>query len=401
MTEHSHGDYETRSTVDLAKAGVHVYASHPSTAPWCFAWTIAEEEIDLWTPHAPGPIARLFDFIAQGGVFVAHNAAFELAIWNLLMAPRFGWPTLPIEQVRCTMAMAYALALPGSLENAAAAVGLDIGKDMEGRAVMMQLSRPRKIHTDDNEAANEIRSVWGLAALYRNAGDTETADRYSARASQLLDQYKKNFTWWDTPEKLARVYGYCKNDVAVERKLEKRLLPLSSAEQRLWVLDQQVNNRGVYIDMPAVDRAMGVVEDATARLNGRMALLTAGDVKTCSQVQALKEWIEEKGVAVDGLAKADLADLLARTDLPTEVRAALLLRQEAAKSSTAKLKSMRACSNDDNRARGLHQFCAAGTGRWGGRRLQTQNFPRSTIPQDDIDAVLALLADEDTMADFL
>jgi DNA polymerase len=350
VTGQSHGDFETRSTVDLPKTGVHVYADAPDTDVWCFGWAIGDEAVEMWKPHDPGNIARLFEYLDMGGLFVAHNAAFELAIWNRLCVPRYGWPALPVQQVRCTMAMAYAMALPGSLEQAAAAVGLDIGKDMDGRSLMLRMSKPRSFAKDGSPI------------------------------------------WWDDADRRERLYAYCRQDVEVERQLEKRLMPLSPAEQRLWELDMQVNDRGVQIDLPAVHAAMAVVEEQKRRLDAEMLRVTGGFVSGCTKVQDLVDWIDLNGVKTGGIAKADVLDLLGREDLPPVVRKALLLRQAAAKSSTAKLKSMVASAGADGRARGLLQFHGAATGRWAARRIQTQNMPRPTMDQVDIEAVLDILS---------
>ena len=138
-----HIDFETRSATDLKKVGLDNYARDPSTDVWCMGFAFDDEPVDLLTmPELYNrrmalthPVAR---HIAEGGEVVAHNAAFELAIWNNKLR-RFGWPELKIEQTRCTMAMTYAMALPGSLEKAAAAVGIKEQKNMAGHRLMMQM----------------------------------------------------------------------------------------------------------------------------------------------------------------------------------------------------------------------------------------------------------------------
>lgn len=340
-----HIDFETRSTVDLKKAGVHVYAAHPHTDVWCMAYAVDAGPVELWTPDDVFcPFALKPDDLVY-----AHNASFELAIWNGLMAPRYGWPPLPIPQVRCTMVMAYALGLPGGLEQASAAVGLDAQKDMDGRRLMLQLSAPRRV-------------VNGV------------------------------LVWWDDPAKLEKLYAYCRQDVVVERSLGKRLLPLSPDEQALWELDQEINNRGLYVDLRAIDVAQSVISDSRITLDNEMVRVTGGNVTACSKVSDLTDWIKNQGVAVDGVAKSDVSDLLARGDLPANVRRALELRRDAAKSSTAKLAAMKAAAGEDNRVRGTLQFHGAATGRWAGRRVQTQNFPRPGISQEEIDQVFDILA---------
>jgi DNA polymerase len=279
--------------------------------------------------------------VEAGGIVVAHNAAFELAIWNNVMVPRYGWPVLRPEQVRCTMAMAYAMSLPGSLDAAAAAVGLDYRKDQAGYRLMLQMCKP-----------------------------------------------KADGSWREDDESKQRLYAYCRQDVEVERELEKRMMQLSASEQRVWALDHTINNRGIAIDIAAVRAAIAVVEAEQKRLNADMRSMTQGAVSACTQNKALLEWVQAQGVDIGGVAKADVLDALAGEDLPCSVREALRLRQEAAKSSTAKLKAMLECVSADGRVRNTLQYHGAGTGRWAGRKIQVQNFPRPKIKQYAVEDVL-------------
>lgn len=347
-----HIDFETRSNVDLKKTGVHVYAADESTDVWCMAYAIDDGPVELWTPDdlfLPFPESLLNPESLDVQIY-AHNAAFELAIWNGCMTRRYGWPALPTHLVHCTMALAYAMALPGSLENAASALGLAMGKDKEGHRLMMQMSGPRRIEKDGT------------------------------------------LIWWDDDARKQRLYEYCKQDIVVERELEKRLMKLPAVERELWLLDQEINNRGVYIDLPAVNAAIALVEYEKERLDKEMEIATGGRVAACSQVAELTRWIQEHGIEIDGLAKADVAALLeGTTALPDAVRRALELRREAAKSSTAKLKSMAQAVSADSRVRGIFQYHGASTGRWAGRRIQPQNLPRPTISQKDIEYAIGVM----------
>lgn len=328
-----HTDFESRSTIDLRTAGLDNYARHPTTDAWCMAFAFGDESVDLWAMGQRLP-DRVRRHVESGGLVLAHNAAFELAIWNCIMVPRYGWPVLRPEQVRCTMAMAYAMGLPGALDNAAAAVGLEHQKDKKGYRLMLQMCRPRGFAPDGSPI------------------------------------------WWDDPDKLEKLYDYCRQDVWTERELAHRLLPLSDSEQDLWLLDQRINNRGVMIDMGAVKAAMEIVQAEQDRLNARMREVTDGFVGACTQATALARWLRKKGVVVEGVAKAHVLDALDAEGLPSECREALLLRQEAAKSSTAKLRAMREAVSADGRLRGMFQYHGAHTGRWAGRRVQLQNIPR-------------------------
>ena len=357
-----HFDFETRSAVDLKNASTHAYAVDPSTDVWCMAYAIGEGQVQLWKQGEPFP-SILMDILGpefyernkDDFYFVAHNAAFELTIWNNLCVKKYGWPPLPIERTYCTMAMAYAQALPASLENAAVAVNLDVKKDMDGRRLMVQMASPRRRNDDGT------------------------------------------FAWWDQPERLERLYAYCVNDVIVERELEKKLLHLSPAERAVWLLDQKINDRGVRMDIPNIVKAMSTIDSEKERLNALMSSTTWGAVNGVGNVSSLMAFAEDYGVYSNGLAKGDIAKLLAKGNLPEQVKQALEIRKEGAKASTAKLKAMLLGVSPDWRVRGMMQYHAATTGRWGGRKVQPQNFPRPDMSVDEILDALNYLDDPDML----
>ena len=358
-------DFETRSTVDLKAAGLDNYVKHASTDVWCMGYAFGDEPVEIWTPPAPCP-PRIREHTEGGGTLCAHNASFEFQVWNGVAAPRYGWPELRLEQLDCTMARAYAMSLPGSLEKAAAAVGIREQKDLAGGRLMMQMARPRSYHGD--------------------TGPNSTPNMYA-------DDPQRAPIWWDDADKLQALYEYCKQDVRVERELAKRLMPLSDDEQALWVLDQRINARGVYVDREAVQAAIGIVRAEQDRLNKEMRRVTKNFVGFCTETARITKWVQSRGVPVDGIAKADVLDALERTDLPADVREALLLRQEAGKSSTAKLSAMLAAASEDGRLRGMFQYHGAGTGRWAGRKVQLHNLPRPSMKQDEIERVFDVLGD--------
>lgn len=350
-----HLDFETRSAVDLKSAGLDNYARDPSTDVWCVAYALDDDPVQLYYPAMKEDI--FYDIInhvrddgtGKPGIIVAHNAAFELAIWNGVLAGRYNWPILKPEQMRCTMAMAYAMGLPGSLDGAAAALGIDQRKDEKGSRVMMQLAKPRKV--------NEDGSV----------------------------------IWWDDPAKLQILYDYCKQDVEVERALHKRLRELSPDEQELWLLDQKINARGIKVDLPSITRATALVDAEKARMDQAIRDITGNVVAGCTDVAQLTAWLRYKGVNTEGVAKAHVTELLSHDELPDECRTALQLRQAAAKSSTAKLAAMAERAGKDGRMRGLFQYHGAATGRWAGRGPQLHNVPRPVVlhEQDEIEDVIA------------
>ena len=348
----AHIDFETYSVCDLPVNGLDNYASHKTTGAHCLGNVFDDEAVQLINMHTDKvtPDHPLLRHVASGGVVVAHNAAFELAIWNKVCVPRYGWPELKVEQTRCTMAMAYAMALPGKLELAAKAVGISKQKDIKGAGVMRKLATPKA-----------DGSLW----------------KYS-----------------DDPELFERLFAYCRQDVEVERELDSRINHLSFYEQRVWELDQLINQRGVQIDLDSVAQAIKLVEQETSRLNSEMLAITGGVVGKCSEVQLLCKWIRSQGVDIGGLSKRSVIDALDGA-LPARVRQALALRKEAAKTSTAKLIAMRERASKDGRVRGSLQYHGASTGRWAGRGLNVQNLPRPRpgVKQSDIETIFNKLHD--------
>lgn len=334
-----HIDFETFSAADLTVVGLDNYAKHSSTGVHCMAYVFDDGAVDLWVPGMMSPDA--LEHVEAGGLVYCHNASFELAIWNNVCVPKYGWPPLKLEQMRCTMAMAYAMSLPGSLDKSSAALGVDMRKDIKGSRVMLQLAQPKA-----------DGAFWSPA---------------------------------DAPEKFNQLYDYCKQDVEVERAIHGRLMELSDAEQAVWQLDQRINQRGVQIDLKAVNEAIKLVNSEKKRLDADMLRVTGGDVGRCTEVLQLVKWIRSQGVEVKGLAKADVLDALRDDSLPANVKAALNLRREAAKSSTAKLVAMRDAASSDGRVRGMFQYHGANTGRWAGRRVQLQNMTRGGLAPADVE----------------
>lgn len=364
-----HIDFETRSKVDLPATGVYVYAADLSTDVWCAAYAVDDGPVELWVPHyrpyhdgnisiGKDSVVTTLDCadvirkaIEDNWTIVAHNANFERAMWAGVLTPRYGWPLPKLEQWRCTMAAALSMSLPASLNNAAAAVGLDQGKDMGGRDLMLRMSHPRKARKGENPDG-----------VY----------------------------WFEDDERKQRLYEYCRQDVSVERELDKRLLKLRPSEQVLWQLDQIINDRGVYVDAELCRAATKIVETAAGWLNDEIYELTGTVVSRTTNVADLRRWLKYEGIETDSLDKEAISNLLIRTDLSAPVRRVLQIRQEAAKASVAKIETLMEGRNADGRVRGLLQFHAAGTGRWAGRRFQPQNIKRPEL--EDVDGAIAAVA---------
>lgn len=362
-------DKETRSVSDIKVAGAHLYAEHPSTDLICMGVAFDDEPVQVYAPEDVP--TRVLDFVAAGGRVVAHNFPFEHAIWSNVGVKKYGWPILRPEQGDCTMARSYAMSIPGGLDGARAAMGIIEEKDAAGHRLMLKMSQPKSVRK-----GKETLCPCG------RIGNTGCTSCFGL--GRVVE-------WHNEPEQMERLFAYCRQDVEVERKLDRRLLPLSLSERKIWLLDFQINSLGVKIDRAAAEKAVDLVNTEEMRLHREMRAITQQQVATCKAHLQLKQWIIGQGVPAQGVAKNDVTELLARADLPDRVRAALEIRREAAKSSTAKLKAMLSRAGANQRIRGLFQFCGANTGRWSGRSVQLQNLKKPSIPQEEIEEVFKIL----------
>lgn len=331
-------DFETRSDVDIKQRGAHNYMQSPHTRPLFASYKIDDGQKKRWTWPDPCP-ADIKAHVEAGGTVSAHNNSFERMLWQIVLTPRFDWPKLRLEQCRCTAATAAAMSLPRDLGGLGAALDLKVQKDKEGTRLIRKFSIPRKPRKDEDPNG-----------LYWNELE-------------------------DHPEDAAKFKDYCDDDVEVESGADKRMIPLSDEEQELWIIDQRINDRGIRIDRRSARAAIRLAAKATALLDREMSIATGGAVTACSQVSKLTAWLEDR-VTIPSLAKADIEDILECDDLPANVRRALELRQEAAKTSVAKLQAFLKRASADGRIRHAFLFHAASTGRWSSVGAQLHNLPR-------------------------
>jgi DNA polymerase len=342
-----HVDVETKSAVDLKRAGSYVYFADSTTDLLCLCWAIDDEAVKTWLPGEPCP-DEIADHILDGGLLMAWNAAFERTCFSRILGPRHHWPVPATWQWRCAMVMSYAMALPGSLDQAAPAIGLDVRKDSAGHRLMLQVSRPRS---------------------------------------------KAPLTWWtDTDkEKLTRLVEYCVQDVVVEREVAKRLRDLKASELELFHLDALINDRGVFVDIELCQAAKSIVAKVEAAFDEEMQELTAYEVTACSNRNEIIRFLKRYGVDTESIAKDQVEEILGRTDLPPKARRVLELRKGAARASVDKINSLLKGMDTDRRTRGLLQFHAASTGRWAGRRFQPQNIKRPDLDLEGVQRAVKLL----------
>ena len=342
-------DFETRSAVDLRKTGVYKYAADPSTDIWCMAYKAPwSDDVLVWQPGDEVD-AYLEDWIRAGGLLSAWNANFERTIWNNIMTGRYQWPDTRINQWRCTMAQASAMGLPRALGQAAAVLGVEEQKDKTGAALMLRMARPRKVNADGT------------------------------------------VTWWNTKDKVEALVAYCRQDVRTELSVAEVLNAMPDSERRLYQLDQRINDRGVALDVDLVHRVKALAGNASIEIDAEIQRLTKGQVKAATNGMDLVAWLNSHGIATKSVDKQTVARLLTSEQIHPVIREVLTLRQNGAKSSTAKYDAMLHAVNEDGRMRGLLVYHGAATGRWSGKLVQPQNFPRPQKKQDELDEIIAKL----------
>lgn len=349
-----HRDVETRSCVDLKKIGAHKYARDPSTDILCVAYAIDQDPVQLWRPGDPVPPEFIEAANNPSWVVISHNDAFETAIEQHVLAPRYGWPIVPIERHRCTMVMALAAALPAALGKVADALELANRKDAAGEKLMRQMSKPRPARKDEDPAG-----------IY----------------------------WFDDADRLDRLYYYCRQDVEVARELYGRLPPLTPSEQSLWELTTKINDRGFCVDRKFAEAARKIAQAAAPEIDQEIAAITGGAVTKIGQVARLQAWLTEQGYSPNKLDKKAIEKLLLDPDLPAPVQRALELRFGGAQAATKKFDAALAHAGADDRVRGSYKYHGASTGRWAASGFQPQNLKRPDA--EAVDAAIAAVGTGD------
>lgn len=341
-------DIETRSSVDIKKAGAYKYAQSPDFQILLFAyqWNDMEVEIIDLTSEEEIPAWIISALVDPNVIKHAYNAAFE---WYSLN--RAGYTT-PINQWRCTMAHGLYCGYTAGLDATGKAIGLpqDKQKLTVGKALIKYFCVPCKpTRTNGGRSWNQP---------------------------------------WHDREKWNLFKEYCKQDVVTEREILKRLnlFPVPDYEEELWQLDVLMNAYGVKVDREVIDGALYIDNASTQRLTDEAISLT-GLSNPNSGAQLIpwlnyhsKEHSDEPDLLAD-IQKATVEELLKNRDnLPDDVRRMLEIRQQLGKTSIKKYVAMDTACGEGDRVRGLTQYYGANrTGRWAGRMVQMQNLPRNYI----------------------
>lgn len=339
MEFHLSIDIETKSSVDIGKAGLYKYAQSEDFEILLFAYRMNDRPVQIVDlaqgEELPEWLVRALD----DSVVVKHayNAAFE---WYCLN--RAGYKT-PLEQWRCTMAHGLYCGYTAGLDATGKAIGLpqDKQKLTVGKALIRYFCVPCK-----PTKSNGGRS-WNLPQ--------------------------------HDPDKWKLFKEYCMQDVITENEILRRLsqFPMPAEEQRQWEMCTRMNAYGVRVDSKLIDGALYIDQASTAELEEEAVRITG--LSNPNSTAQLLAWLRDNGTEAENLQKATVSDLLAG-EPPETVRRMLEIRQQLGKTSVKKYTAMSTAKCADERVRGLTQYYGANrTGRWAGRLVQVQNLPRNYI----------------------
>jgi DNA polymerase len=349
-------DFETRSVVDI-KVGAWLYAKHPTTKILCLAYHVpGMTRRKLWHPEfkaagipATPPPVELLKWIRKGGLVEAHNAMFELCVWHFLCEP-MGWPAIPFDNWRCSAAKAAAHALPRKLEEACDALDLPNKKNPNGKRLINQLCKPKKL------TKKEKAEFGADAVIFRE-------DR----------------------ELLLELFEYCGDDVTAEIGLSKEVPDLSPHELAVWQVTQRQNLAGVQIDVDLCRSALRLAAKAKAKLNDELKTITGDPTITATKRAVVKAWLYDNEFVDMPDTKAKTLEFYVDTrpdGLSDRAARILEIVREVNRTSINKYKRMLECVDEHGRARELLVYCGAErTGRFAGRGIQVQNLPKGRFPK--------------------
>ena len=344
-------DFETFSDRDIVKDSVYVYTESPRFEPLMMSYAIDDlpvkrvEDIGAMTPI-------ITEALKRGAYFVAHNAQFERLVCSRLLWHGTGDYLSP-ERFIDTAALAAVQGYPRALGPLAKALGVTM-KGSAGTRLISLFCKPN-----------------------RDGTRTLPADK---------------------PEEWTRFGEYCDTDVYALRDAHRALMARylhtrvdlagwpTEIEQRVFIADQQINDRGIRVDTEMAREAVRAGADNALELEAEMYALTG--LANPNSVAQMTGWLAEQGIEVPDLRAATVSDLLARDDIGDAVRRALVIRQELALAAAKKFGAAVRSTSGDGRARGLFQYCGAHTGRWAGRRIQLQNLPRMKHAPEREDALI-------------
>ena len=340
-------DIETYSDMSLPDCGVHRYAASEQFEILLFAYSLNDEPTQIIDLASGEKIPdKIMEYLTDDSVIkTAYNAAFERNCIN-----RFFGLSLKPEGWRCTLVQASMLSLPLSLEGVGEALNLDKKKMSEGKDLIRYFCMPCK-------------------PTKANGGRTRNLPS-------------------DAPEKWELFKTYCIRDVDVEKQIRNKLakFPIPDREQKLYCMDQRINDRGIMVDQELIGHAVAC--DLLYKETVTKKAYEISGLENPNSVSQLKDWLNEKGIEVDSLAKAAVEELVENTQ--GDVAEMMKLRLAMSKTSVKKYEAMERSVCPDGRVHGLLQFYGANrTGRWAGRLVQIHNLPQNHM--EDLELARALV----------
>lgn len=341
MSRVLHIDLETYSDIDIGKCGAYRYVDSPNFEILLLAYAYDDEPVTVIDLAQGEQIPKdvLEDITDDSAIKVAHNAAFERVCLSKYLNTR-----LDPMAWHCTMVHALSLGFPASLADVGKALNLEEDKQKMavGKRLITYFCKPCK-------------------------------------PTQANGQRIRNYPHHDL-EKWDLFKEYNRQDVVTEQTIYDKLMkfPLPENERILYCLDQSINDYGIGVDTDLMDKVIGYSETYEAQMRKECEELTGG-INVHSIVQ-IKQWLtEQEGRQIDSLTKDDVDQLL-KLDLKPSSKRILELRQETGKTSVKKYEAFERSICSDGRIHGAFQFYGAGrTGRWAGRLIQPQNFPRNAF----------------------
>ena len=346
-------DLETFSDVDLKKCGVYKYAESPDFEILLFGVSVDGGEVTVYDLASGATVPEdIIQALADDSVIKwAYNASFErvcLSVWLRRNYPQY-FSSYSIEEDtvrnyldptswRCSLVWGAYMGLPLSLDGIGKVLKLENQKMAEGKALIRYFCVPCK-------------------PTKANGGRTRNLPEHD-------------------PVKWSTFIAYNKRDVETEMAIQQKLskFPVPDFLWEEYHLDQEINDRGIQLDMALVEQAITIDERSREELSAKMQQLTA--LENPNSVQQMKEWLTKHGLEVDSLDKKAVKELLKTA--PPELAEVLELRRQLAKSSVKKYQAMQNAVCADGRARGMFQFYGANrSGRWAGRLIQLQNLPQN------------------------
>ena len=371
-------DFETRSRCNLKTAGAYKYSLDPSTQPTCLAFKVHGQakvyflNFDVVNRVWLNQSLELKDlwrsFLAQGFEFSAHNAFFERCIYTNILVKRYGWPPIPIRLWRCTAAKAAACAIPRNLEGAGYTMNLSVQKDKRGYNAVMATCKPTKQWNAWTKARAEI-------AAGKKVGPKKRDLAVKAEPPVFLE-FDANPETWNT------LYTYCKIDVLAEEKLDEVLPDLIPDEQEIWHLNQKLNWRGLRVDIPTIQKIVGIMALESQTKLKELDKLTMGLVTKPGARRSILEFLALDGIVLPDIKAKTVDDALKSDAVSGDMRRLLEIRKALSKTSTKKYQAFVNRAGQDNRIRDILLYHGASTGRDTGTGLQPHNFPRGAIRVD-------------------